>query len=120
MTDTARIFDAAYIRGDIELYDNSRVGGEAVLLGCGRLRQGAYVTEPRDILQIGPIGSRDDFTTFFRTKDDKIGVSCGCFSGSIEEFEETVKMKHLSSRHGDHYSLAISLAKARIGGASVF
>ena len=30
-------------------------------------------------------------TTFYRQKDGSIGVKCGCFSGTLEEFREQVK-----------------------------
>ena len=69
-------------------------------------------------LIVGPIGSRDDFTTFFSGKDG-IYVSCGCFYGSISEFEEAVEKTHAGTKHEKDYKLAIALAKSRIATAEV-
>ena len=67
---------------------------------------------------MGPIGSRDDFTTFF-SGEDRIYVSCGCFYGSISEFEEAVEKTHAGTKHEKDYKLAIELAKSRIVTAEV-
>ena len=33
-------------------------------------------------------------TTFFKQKDDSIGVVCGCFYGTVDEFRAKVKETH--------------------------
>ena len=63
---------------------------------------------------IGAIGSRDDTTTFFRTKDKQIFVKCGCFRGSIDDFVKAVKETHGGTKHEKTYLLAVELAKAQI------
>ena len=63
---------------------------------------------------IGAIGSRDGFTTFFRTKDKQIFVCCGRFEGDINEFVEAVKKTHSGTKHEKTYMLAVELAKAQI------
>ena len=62
---------------------------------------------------MGPIGSRDGFTTFL-SGEDGIYVSCGCFYGSISEFEKAVEKTHAGTKHEKDYKLAIELAKSRI------
>ena len=62
----------------------------------------------------GPIGSRDGFVTFYRTKDDTVGVRCGCFSGSLQEFVDKVEQTHGGSRYEKEYKLAAELAKVCI------
>ena len=62
----------------------------------------------------GFIGSRDDVTTFFRTKDKEIFVKCGCFSGNIDEFEKQVQKVHGDDKHGRVYALAIAMAREQI------
>lgn len=81
--------------------DNSWVGGNAM------------VDDKASWLTVGPIGSRDDFTTFF-SGEDGIYVSCGCFYGSISEFEKAVEKTHAGTKHERDYKLAIELAKSRI------
>ncbi|MDY5287631.1 MAG: hypothetical protein SPH11_07760 [Lentihominibacter sp.] len=43
-----------------------------------------------------------------------IGVMCGCFFGTIDEFAEQVEKTHGDNEHGRAYKLAIELAKLRI------
>ena len=52
-----------------------------------------------DIIQISPIGSRNDTTTFFRNKENRISVRCGCFYGTIDEFEEAVQKTHSGTKY---------------------
>lgn len=65
-------------------------------------------------IAIGPIGSRGGYTIFFRNKDDKISVQCGCFLGTIEEFEQRVIEIHGDNQHARDYKLAIEMAKKQI------
>ena len=46
--------------------------------------------------------------------EDGIYVSCGCFYGSISEFEKAVEKTHAGTKHERDYKLAIELAKSRI------
>ena len=112
--DNARVYGDAQVYGDARVYgnawvyDNARVYGDALVYGDAR------VYEPWHILVIGPIGSRNDYTTFFRGKDEKIYVRCGCFTGNINEFAEKVKETHGDNHHGKIYKLAIEMAKEQI------
>ena len=63
---------------------------------------------------IGPVGSRNGFTTFFRTKNLFIGVACGCFRGNVDEFVEKVKKTHGDNKHAKTYLAAAELAKMQI------
>ena len=64
------------------------------------------------------IGSRLGTTTFFKSKLG-VEVCCGCFSGTLEQFEEKVNETHGNNKHGEEYRLAIELAKLKlIGGGN--
>ena len=63
---------------------------------------------------ISSIGSRNDTTTFFTTKDRRISVSCGCFHGDIDQFAAAVEETHSGNEHAKAYMLAIEIAKLRI------
>lgn len=65
-------------------------------------------------LTVGPLGHRNDFTTFFRTKHLTIGVRCGCFGGDIDQFFETVEKTHGNNKYARAYKAAIALAKLQI------
>ena len=88
--------DDAWIRDDAELYGNAKV--------CAASH----------VLVIGAIGSRDDFTTFYRDKDGGITVNCGCFNGKIDKFIEQVRRTHGDNRHALVYLAAAEFAKTSI------
>ena len=104
----ARVYGDAWVSGDAEVYGDARVYGGARVYGDARV----YKCE--HILVIGPIGSRNAFTTFFRTKDRDIKVACGCFLGTTYEFLEKVKKTHGDSKYGVVYRAAVEVALAHI------
>ena len=138
----AEVYGNARVSGDARVYGNARVSGDArctatPVYGDARVRQRQgvrrrqCVRRRRGVRQrqgvrqrrgckigavfwIGAIGSRNRTTTFFRCKDGKIYVSCGCFLGDLEEFSDKVKQTHGDNEHGRVYMLAIEMAKARI------
>ena len=102
--------------GYVENQDNLSQDGDAWVCGNARVYGDAEVYGDADYLLIGPIGSRKDFTTFFKTKDNDIYVRCGCFRGNIEEFTNKVEQTHKDNYFAKEYKLAIELAKLHIGG----
>ncbi len=110
----------AWVYGDARVYGNARVSGDASVYGDAevygnaRVYGNAEVCKIGAVFWIGAIGSRNRTTTFFRCKDGKIYVSCGCFLGDLEEFSDKVKQTHGDNEHGRVYMLAIEMAKARI------
>ena len=65
-----------------------------------------------DFLIVGSIGSRNGYTTLFHT-DKGIFVQCGCFRGSIEDFEQKVKDTHQGNKHERDYLALIEFAKVK-------
>ena len=96
--------------GFIEKESNLSQGGNAWVYG------NAKVSGNADYLVIGPIGSRDDITTFFKTANNDIKVSCGCFTGNIEEFLEKVNETHGNNNYAKEYKTAVEIAKIHIFG----
>ena len=94
--------DSAWVSDNAQVYGNARVSGNAQV--CSR---DAYLT-------IGPIGSRDDVTTFFACDDKQICVVCGCFYGTLGEFRAKVKATHGDNKHAKAYLLAADLAETKI------
>ena len=97
-----------WVSGDARVSDNAWVSGDAKVSGNAR------VTKTSDYMIVGPVGSRDQTTTFYKTKNDGICVSCGCFYGTIDEFEKAVEETHGDSKHGIVYRAAIALAKTQL------
>jgi hypothetical protein len=104
----------ANVSGNASVYGNTRVYGNARVHGDAWVHGNAWLQKPTHLLQIGHIGSRNDFTTFFRTKTKRIHVNCGCFLGDIDKFEKAVEETHEGTKHEKMYKLAIELAKAQI------
>ena len=100
--DNAKVYGNAWVCGNALIYDSVKV--------CG----GAKISKSNDILCITPIGSRNDVTTFFKTKDNNICVKCGCFTGTIDRFLEAVNKTHGENKHAKAYKLACELARVQI------
>ena len=106
--------------GDCWVGGGARVGGGAQVNGNARVGGNAHVRNgviksTQDYLVVGPIGGRDDYTTFYRTKTG-IWVCCGCFSGSIDEFLQAVKTKNKGTRYEQDYIAAAEFAKLKVWG----
>ena len=110
----ARVSGGARVYGNARVSGDARVYGDAEVYGNARVYGNAEVCKIGAVFWIGAIGSRNRTTTFFRCKDGKIYVSCGCFLGDLEEFSDKVKQTHGDNEHGRVYMLAIEMAKARI------
>ena len=92
----------AWVCGDAEVWGNAEVCGDAEVFSASH------------VLVIGAIGSRDDFTTFFRDKDNEITVKCGCFLGKIDKFLEKVTQTHGDSKYALVYRAAVEVARLQI------
>lgn len=100
--------------GWIEKKENLSQEGNAWVCDNATVSGNAEIKKKTHLLEIGFIGSRDDVTTFFRTKDKGIFVKCGCFEGDIDDFEKKVQKVHADDKHGRVYALAIAMAKEQI------
>ena len=67
------------------------VGGDARVVGEAHVDGEAYVDSNDCYTTIKGFGTEFRNTTFFRCKDNKIRVQCGCFYGDLEEFRQQVK-----------------------------
>ena len=56
------------------------------------------------------IGSRSEQTTFYFTKDHE-QIVCGCFTGTMQEFEKEVFEKHENTKYFSEYFNWISAVK---------
>ena len=86
--------------------------GEGAVIGEGaRIGKGAEIKSIYDYMTVGGIGSRQGMTTFYRCKDGLIRVNCGCFNGTLDEFEDAVHETHAGNEHEKAYMAAIRMAK---------
>ena len=102
------VYGDARVSGNAWVSDNALVSGDAWVAGDAEINKSAHA------LTIGPIGSRNDTTTFFRTKENIIRVKCGCFYGTIDEFIAKVELTHGNNKNGYVHRIAAELAKSQI------
>ena len=95
----------AWISSNARVYGDARVYGNAWVCGDARVYGDA------DYLCFKGLGSCNRNTTFFKCKDGYIHVSCGCFSGTLEEFADKVKETHGDSKFAKEYLAAIEIVK---------
>ena len=99
----ARVSEYACVFGYAEIseyacvFGYARVSGFACVFGYAEISENARISENAKVYKnnhyttIKGFGTNCRNTTFFRCKDKKIRVNCGCFCGTIDEFRERVK-----------------------------
>ena len=87
----AQVCGNAWVYGDAKVYGDACVYGNAWVYGDARVSGDAQVHGNGDYTTIKGFGTEFRTTTFFRCKDKKIRVVCGCFYGTIDQFRKQVK-----------------------------
>lgn len=88
-----------------QVYGNARIFGDSLVYG------NAQVSSDADYICLKGFGSRNRNTTMFRTENGNICVSCGCFIGSLQEFENKVKETHGNNKFAKEYLALVEAAK---------
>ena len=93
----------AWVYGDAQVYGDARVYGDADIendnIHCG----------------FDCFGSCNRHTHAYLTKDNKVEITCGCFRGSIEEFEKKVEKTHSGTIYEKQYKAIINVIKIKFG-----
>ena len=110
----ARVSGNAWAYGEVQVAGNAWIYGNARVSDNARVYGNAEVFNTRHFFVQGPIGSRNGFVTFYRTKDNTVEVKCGCFLGSLQEFVNQVEKTHKGNKYEKEYKLAAELAKVCI------
>lgn len=97
--------------GNAWVYGNAEVCGDAEVYGNAEVCGNAWVYGNADYLCFKGFGSENRNTTFFKCNDGHVHVSCGCFSGTLSEFEQKVKETHGENKFAKEYLTAIELVK---------
>lgn len=77
--------------GNAWVYGNARVYGDARVYGNAEVSGNARVSSDADYALVQGFGTEFRCTTFYRGKNKKIMVNCGCFHGDLEGFRKQVK-----------------------------
>ena len=97
----------AWVSGDAWVSGNARVSGDARVYGNARVYGDA------DYATVQGFGSEYRTTTFFRTKAGDIGVRCGCFYGTLDDFRKKAKETHGDSKTAKEYLMVADLMEFR-------
>lgn len=101
--------DNAWVFGNAQVYGNARVFGNAWVYGDARI----------DCIKahcgFDVFGSYGRHTHAYITAENKIEITCGCFRGSIEEFEAKVRKTHGDNQYANEYLAIIYLIKIKFG-----
>ena len=93
----AKVSGGVRVSGNAEVYGNAwasgnaRVSGNARLSGNTEVSGNARLSGNTDYALVQGFGTEFRCTTFYRDKNKKIMVNCGCFHGDLEEFRKQVK-----------------------------
>ena len=96
---------AGDLGGYVEKEENLSQSGNAWVYGDAR------VSGDADYIYLKGFGSYNRSTTMFRAKGGNICVSCGCFSGTLQEFESKVKETHGNNKFAREYLALVEVAK---------
>ena len=99
----------AWVYGNAQVYGDARVSGDAWVSGDARVEN--------DHMHCGLdcFGSCNRHTHAYMTNENKVEIRCGCFRGSIEEFERKVKETHAGTIYEKQYKAIINLIKIKFG-----
>ena len=91
------------------VYNDARVCDNAQVYNDARVCDNAQVCDNTDYACISGFGRVQRTTTFFRTVDGAIGVTCGCFTGRLDEFRAKVRETHGDSKFAKEYLMIVDL-----------
>ena len=87
----AEVFGNAKVSGNALVFGDAKVSGRALVFGNARVSGDALISDNADYALVQGFGIKFRCTTFYRGKNKKIMVNCGCFHGDLEEFRKQVK-----------------------------
>lgn len=109
--DNAQVRDNAWVYGDTRVRGNAQVCGDVHVYGNAHVYGDAMIRSAADYFCIKGAGSFYRNTTFFKTIDDAVYITCGCFTGTISEFAERVHETHGGTKYEREYLAAVELVR---------
>ena len=109
----AQVCGDAWVSGDAQVCGDARVYGDAWVSGDAQVCGDARVYGDADYAYAHGFGSEYRTTTFFRLKDGGVGVRCGCFYGTLQEFRDKVRKTHKETKKAREYLMLADLMELR-------
>ena len=111
----ARVYGNAWVYGNAEVYGNAWVYGDAEVYGNAWVYGDAEIDNNNKHCGFDCFGSANRHTHAYLTKENKVEITCGCFRGSIEEFEKRVEETHSGTIYEKQYKAIIDVIKIKFG-----
>ena len=105
----------AWVSGDARVSGNARVSGDAWVSGNAWVSGYADIENDNEHCGFDGFGSCNRHTHAYMTKEKKVEIICGCFRGSIEEFEKKVEETHSGTVYEKQYKSIINVIKIKFG-----
>lgn len=109
----AEVYGEARVSGEARVGGSARVYGEAEVYGSAEVYDSARVSDSADYCCFQSFGRGGRTTTVFREKSGELRVRCGCFNGTLAEFEAQVEQTHGDTQHGKVYKAIIEVIKLK-------
>lgn len=107
--DNAVVRDVATVTDRAKIKNCSIVGGHTMIGGKAIIYDNAEINDDSEWSLVTGFGRVGRTTTFFRCKDGKVRVQCGCFYGYLDEFRAKVKETHGDGKMGREYLMIADL-----------
>lgn len=104
-----------YIEKEDNLSGDAWVCGDAWVSGNAQVSGDAKVSNNNEHCGFDCFGSANRHTHAYKTQSGKVEIICGCFRGSIEEFEEQVKKTHQGNEFERQYMAIAEVIKIKLG-----
>ena len=111
----AKVYGNAQVCGDAKMSGNAWVSGDAKVSGNAQVSGDAKVSNNNEHCGFDCFGSANRHTHAYKTQSGKVEIICGCFRGSIEEFEEQVKKTHQGNEFERQYMAIAEVIKIKLG-----
>ena len=105
----------AQVSGDARVHGNACVSGNARVYGNARVSGDAKIENNDSHCGFDCFGSSNRHTHAYLTNGNKVEITCGCFKGSIEEFEKKVEETHSGTLYEKQYKAIINVIKIKFG-----
>ena len=101
--------------GYVEKEANLSQEGNAWVFGNARVFGNAKIENNNQHCGFDCFGSVNRHTHAYLTKEGKVEITCGCFRGTIEEFEKKVEETHKGTIYERQYKAIIGVIKIKFG-----
>lgn len=101
--------------GYVEKEGNLDQKNDAWVSGNARVFGNADIENDNEHCGFDGFGSCNRHTHAYMTKEKKVEIICGCFRGSIEEFEKKVEETHSGTVYEKQYKSIINVIKIKFG-----